>query len=291
MRHTILILAAMVLIGCSYKAPPPEQTIITFPPETEASVEPLPWEEEAAEATPEPESNRRPPEDTRYDSPARMGSPPPAATEERSPSMVGGAIDWFINDHPLGLGRSTPPVESSEPEGLVVDDVLDQLAEASLAFVMPDRANVKSRVRAQLLISIRAMEQELTEELTVEGQEFTGRVLVSRVVLAKLTAPAFEVETITSERQAVSQTAATEWLWYLTPKKTGTHEVFLTITAFVYADEANYVERHIRTFEKVIYVDVLPQQMVEAWLAKYWQWFFTVLLLPVLRYLWKRYKK
>lgn len=282
MRYLFCLLMALLLVGCN--AP-------TF--EGETSEKGLTDEEMMTQPPPPPVPSLS--EGINIPSPPPPPPPPPAPpppVAERSPSAVGGALDWFLNDHPVGMGRSTvPPVEGSEPEGLVVDDVLDQLAEASLAFVMPDRANVKSRVRAQLLISVRAMVDELAEELTVEGQEFTGRVLVSRVVLAKLTAPSFEVETITPERQAVSQTTSTEWLWYLTPKKTGTHEVFLTITAFVYADEANYVERHIRTFEKVIYVDVRPQQMVEAWLAKYWQWLFSTLLIPLFLYLRKRHKK
>jgi hypothetical protein len=201
--------------------------------------------------------------------------PPPASVEAPPPREMSRA--------PAAVGGALPAAP--------VDQVLEQLSKANLAFVMPGEANVKSKIRAQLLISFDLLAEDLARELRIEGEEFTGEVLVSRVVLAKLTAPAFTVDPITPERQAVSQTATTEWLWHLTPTATGTHEVFLTITAFVYVDEDNFVERHIRTFEKVIIVEVEPQQVLLDWLAQYWQWLFTTLLIPLFLYLRKRYKK
>lgn len=294
MKHLSIILAALLLTGCGARYSGPEQHVITGPAET--TPEPFPWEEEYLATVPGEEPwETVEPEDT----PTRMGSPPPVmappppppAAAQQPPGPLSGMVDWMMNEHPLGMGRTTPTVEGSLPSTTVADAVLDQLTMASLAFAIPSQTNVKTRIRAQLLIDLQLDPTALAEDLSVEGEEFTGRVLVSRVVMANLTAPGFEVQSITPNRQAISMTESTEWLWYLTPKTAGKHDVFVTVTAFVYADDANFVERHIRTFERVISVEVRAEQVAWDWFKKNWQWFLTVLLLPLLRYLWKRYKK
>lgn len=253
MRTLILILLSLTLAGC-LDAPEYSAAPAAAPP---------PDAFEATEAMDEPE-------------PTMMRSAPPRASHSL-PDIT-------------GMRRASPPAEAAT-EAFNTDAILDQLSLATIALAVPDKANLKNKIQAQLLMSMFLDETTLREELTAAGSTFSGGVLVSRVVHAKLTAPDFEVEAITPERQAISTTSNTEWLWNLTPKSVGEHQVYLTITAFVYVDESNFIERHIRTFQKVVVIEVTPEQVIKAWFGKYWQWLWSALLLPIFLYFRKKYKK
>ena len=214
--------------------------------------------------------------------------PPPPVPAPPAPPPPPPRVSHSVPDF-TGMRRASPPAEAAT-EVYNTDAILDQLSLATIALAVPDKANIKTKIQAQLLMSMFLDEATLREDLTTEGSTFSSGVLVSRVVHAKLTAPDFEVEAITPERQAISTTSNTEWLWNLTPKRTGEHQVYLTITAFVYVDESNFIERHIRTFQKVVVIEVTPEQVIKSWFAKYWQWLWSALLLPVFLYFRKRRK-
>lgn len=170
------------------------------------------------------------------------------------------------------------------------DTVTNQLYSAAMAFSAPDRANVKEDITIQLLVDPSKEVKELENSLTEPGVRRGAEIKISKVIIATLSAPDFAIEKITPEEQAIAQSAPTEWLWTLIPKSVGSNEVKLTITAIVKVDGKEY-KYHIKTYEKTIVIVVKPQQVIYDWLAKYWQWLFTTLLLPLGLYLYKRRKK
>jgi hypothetical protein len=170
------------------------------------------------------------------------------------------------------------------------DTVINQLYSAAMAFSAPDKANVKEDITIQLLVDPSKEVKELENSLTEPGVRRGAEIKISKVIIATLSAPDFTIEKVTPEEQAVAQTAPTEWLWTITPKSTGKNEVKLTITAVVKVDGKEY-KYHIKTYEKTIVIVVKPQQVIYDWLAKYWQWLFSTLLLPLGLWLYKRGKK
>lgn len=171
------------------------------------------------------------------------------------------------------------------------DAVMDQLQSATFAFVMPEQINVKDRARAQLLVDPSKIASELEQLLTANGQRSSGSIAVSKIVTVKLAAPDFEIETLSPERQAIAETAPTEWLWELTPKRTGSAlPVELTVVAHVNVGR-DKAERSIKTFSKVVHVDITPTQQAVAWGTQYGQWAWTTILLPIFGWAWKRYNK
>jgi hypothetical protein len=171
-----------------------------------------------------------------------------------------------------------------------VDNVTNQLYSATMAFSAPDKANIKENITIQLFVDPSKEVEELANSLTNPGVRRGAKIKISKVIIASLSAPDFTIEKITPEEQAVAQTAPTEWLWTLIPKSTGKNEVKLTITAVVKVDGKEY-KYHIKTYEKTIVIEVKPQQVIYDWLAKYWQWLFSTLLLPLGLWLYKRNKK
>lgn len=206
--------------------------------------------------------------------PAAAAPPPPPQSERMITEPSGG---------------SAPP-SSTTTNTQTTDTVTSQLYSASMAFSVPETANIAEDITVQLLLDPSKELKELEDNLTVPGNKTSKKVQISKIVVAKLTAPDFVVDNVTPDEQAVAQTAPTEWLWKLTPKSKGKHSVDLTITAVVKID-GKETKHHIKTYEKQIIIEVLPQQLLGDLFNKYWQWLFSTLVLPLGLWLYKRHKK
>jgi hypothetical protein len=158
-----------------------------------------------------------------------------------------------------------------------------------MAFSVPEIANIKDNITVQLLIDTIKNEKELTKELNSSVNATTSKVLISKILDAKIVATDFTITKITPERQAIAETVPTEWLWELSATKSGTHDVHLTITAIVDVEGVK-AERHIKTFEKVVKIEITNKQIILEFISKYWQWMFTVFLLPMITLAWKKFK-
>lgn len=168
------------------------------------------------------------------------------------------------------------------------DDVQSNLFAASLSFVLRDKANVSDDIKAQLLIDPTQGIEQLEKELTVTGQKISKKIEVSKIVVAKITAPDFEVTPITPEEQILSLNKPTEWLWTLSPKSSGVFEVNLSVTAVINA-RGRETTHHLKTFDKVIVIEITKGQIIKDWISKYWQWVISTLIIPLLVFFFKDY--
>jgi hypothetical protein len=106
---------------------------------------------------------------------------------------------------------------------------------------------------------------------------------------ARLSGPNFAITAITPEIQAVSRSEITEWKWEVKPSSDGRHYLHLTLSALLRVD-GTPTPRAIRTFDKVIEVEVEWHQRVGSFFEKNWQWLWAAILVPVVGWLWKRKK-
>jgi len=156
-----------------------------------------------------------------------------------------------------------------------------KLFSASLAFSVPDKANIDDDIKAQLLIDTQKELQELEQNLTVSGNKSSNKIQISRVVKATVSAPDFEVTNVTDSEQLILENQTTEWLWTLRPKSVGTHSVNLVITAII-TYEGRDKPFHVKTFDKTVTIEITPKQFIKSWLGENWKWVITGLLLPLL---------
>lgn len=168
--------------------------------------------------------------------------------------------------------------------------ITKQLFKAAIAFVVPDTALVGQTIKAQLLIDPEKEASALAAELTKAGKKSSGTITVSNVVKASITAPEFTVTAITEEEQAIIGGTSTEWLWSLTPKRSGTHDINLTVTAILKVD-GRESKHQLKTFEKQIQIKVKPGQVILDWFKSYWQWLTSTLVIPAVLWLWGKRKK
>lgn len=160
------------------------------------------------------------------------------------------------------------------------EDISKQLYTANMAYTVPDRVNIKDSFKIQLLIDPTKGIGELLDALTVSGNKNARSIKVSRVVNAKITAPDFNVVEVSPADQVISNSSSTEWLWNLTPKEVGKHEINITVTALITVDGKSSTH-HLKTYESSVVIDVTASQLISEWLKKYWQWLLTTFIIPL----------
>ena len=165
--------------------------------------------------------------------------------------------------------------------------VSKQLHSANIAYSIPGRANVQDTIKIQLLIDPQQGLKSLLDALTIDGTKVGKNIKISKVVIAKVTAPEFIITEITPSEQAISDDGSTEWLWSLEPKSSGKHQVNLSITAVVTVGDQNTVH-HLKTYDTIVDIEITSIQILSQWWDKYWQWVISTLLLPLGLWAWKK---
>lgn len=64
----------------------------------------------------------------------------------------------------------------------------------------------------------------------------------------------------------------------------------LTLTALIEIDGKS-TQRAIRTFDRIIEVEISPTQRVKHFFIEYWQWVWAAVLIPIAGWFWKRKKR
>ena len=131
--------------------------------------------------------------------------------------------------------------------------------------------------------------EEIAKDITVPGTVISNDIKVSKVISARLVAPTFIITTDIPEQQALAGAEPTIWKWTLKPTIEGKQTIRLAIDAIVIVDGGK-AERHIKTFEQTITVDINKPQLITRWLKEYGQWLWTSMLLPLIIWLWRKYR-
>jgi hypothetical protein len=166
------------------------------------------------------------------------------------------------------------------------DSILDQLHESTIAFNVPESVNVAEKFRIQVILDPKKQVGEVNIEQ--KGIVVSSKIQVSKIITVKLIAPSFTVVSLSTEEQALAESAPTTWEWDLTPTKPGKQEVKITVDALVQVDDMS-ANRHITTFDQTVMIDITQQQVIVGWLKQYGQWLWSTILLPIFVFVWKRY--
>lgn len=161
--------------------------------------------------------------------------------------------------------------------------VVSQLYNANAVFAMPGQANITEEIRAQLIIDPVLTLAELEKKINpAQIQSATG-IKISRIGIAQLEAPDFDIISATEAEQAIAETQSTEWIWILRPKKSGLHRVNIVLYAEVSVGSKT-TKHKIQTFDQQIWVEITPAQTVITWWQEYWQWVIVTLILPLIKW-------
>lgn len=184
---------------------------------------------------------------------------------------------------PPGLYTYTPPEDN-------IDRLLDKMEFGAIAFNAPSNINIDDSPQIQLILSLAETVEMLKQSIVEEGEKEGATIKVSDRMEARLSGYKFQITAITPEIQAVSKRHKTEWKWEIHPKEEGNHELHLTLTALLEINGRS-TPRTIRTFDKIIDVNVTATQKIGRFFINNWEWLWAAILVPVGGWLWKQKKK
>jgi hypothetical protein len=167
---------------------------------------------------------------------------------------------------------------------------VEALPWGDIAFSTPNAVHLDTEYPINLILSQEFSAEALRAKLPDPENAASAHVQISNVMEANLTGQAFRIVPITPERQAVSPRGATEWKWTVVPLQPGPQQLHLVLSAVISVDDER-VPGRVQTFERSIAVEVTALQRIKRFTGKNWQWSFVVVLVPVGRWSWKRYKR
>jgi hypothetical protein len=200
------------------------------------------------------------------------GGPPPATTAPAGPRRP--------------KEEKVPPLKDRFG---AIDRILEKLELGNIAFNAPRSINLHDTAVIQLMLGLATPIDELKRMIEAEGEKEGARIRVSDHMEDRLSGFNFAITAINPEIQVVSRSYVTEWKWEIKPSSEGRQYRHLTISALLAVDDISAL-RAIRTFDRVIEVEVAWHQRVGLFVEKNWQWLWAALLVPIVGWLWKRMK-
>ena len=183
--------------------------------------------------------------------------------------------------------RSRHLVKPPKDQLGAIDGILEKLAVGNIAFNAPQTMNLHNTALIQLKLGLTTPMEDLKRLIEAEGEKEGARIQVSDRMEARLTGPNFVISAITPETQAVSRSTITEWKWEVRPNSGGHQNLHLTLSAVLSIAGAP-TPRVIRTFDKIIAVEVTWNQQVRSFFENNWQWLWAAVIIPLVGWFWKR---
>lgn len=157
------------------------------------------------------------------------------------------------------------PLPDSETAKQSLNNIIDKLDQASIAFNKPSKMTQNTLVVIELVLKPGATQDqvrmmvEVKNSATTEMTIATSEIKISEIIEAKLKGDGFDIESITNERQPISFEEETRWKWKVRPLESGVQRLFLSIDAIVNINNKEE-KRTVRTFDEEILVEVADFQ-------------------------------
>ena len=183
--------------------------------------------------------------------------------------------------------RSEGPRPDVDERLKAIDKILESLEIGKIAFNAPKQMNLHDTSVIQLLLGVEKSIDELRQRLREEGEVEVANIQVSESMEARLSGQNFFIGAITPEIQVVSRSNITEWKWEVKPRSDGCQRLHLTLSVRL-SINGETKARVIRTFDKVIDVEVTWPQRIASFFKNNWQWLWIAILVPLAGWLWNR---
>jgi hypothetical protein len=172
----------------------------------------------------------------------------------------------------------------------VVSEKARTLESASIVYTPPKDIRWKSSATNELDLSPQYSIEELKQQITKINQEEGANIQVSSTMDALLEGPDFTITPATPTRQAVSSQRITSWTWDIEPAKTGTRPLHMTLSALIDI-QGELTPLAFKVYDDNVEVNETLPQHIEEFFSNNWQWLWAALLVPVVGWLWTKYKR
>lgn len=152
--------------------------------------------------------------------------------------------------------------------------------------------NLDDSRTVKLVIDLGKSRKELESDVAKLGTPVSDTMRVSETMTAHLVSDDFTVTPISPETQDLVGNGSTTWLWEIKPKTWGKLGLKLTLDAELGPANAGR-HRYLQTYDKDIEVHVWPVhwRRIQDFLVAYWQWVFGSLLVPILLWVIRKFRR
>ena len=181
-----------------------------------------------------------------------------------------------------------PPLKEDPLQA--IDRILERMELGNIAFNAPKTMNLHDSAFIHLVLGVERTIEDIKRMIEEEGEKVGASIRVSNRMEARLSGRNFEITAINPEVQAVARKEVTEWKWEIKPRADGKQNLHLTLSALL-SIEGKSTPRVIRTFDRIIIVEVTIGQQAKVFLQNNWQWLWAAVLVPIAGWIWKRRKR
>jgi hypothetical protein len=203
------------------------------------------------------------------------------------------------NDHAWGptydgsenaVAQSNGPVTLADELQTDIDREVAALRHASIAFNTPDKIRIFDPVELTVLLSFERSQTDLRKQLDTSGTTQAASIKAGPEMEATLIGSSgLTVTPLSNPMQGVGSHDVATWKWRVEGTSGGAHSLTLSMSA-VFGRAPGMPRHSIITFTRKLNVEVSAPERMREFVAGNWQWLWTVLVVPLAGYLWKRLK-
>jgi len=176
-------------------------------------------------------------------------------------------------------GQQQPPIPNLSLD--FIDNILSNMQFGNIAFNAPSTLRLGDETIIELLLSCESTINELKQRLSAAGEKEGYRIRIANDMQACLWGRGFQCKAIMPQEQVVSTAQTTYWKWDVQAIKGGNQTLHLTLSTNIYINQ-HAAQYAIKTFERKIIVQVTWRKQLASFIRSYWQWIFTVMLIPTI---------
>lgn len=192
------------------------------------------------------------------------------------------AIYFFTNS---ATEKSNPSISDKINQ---TDNILAEMELGTISYNAPDTLNMYDSKKFILQLSVDTLK---VHKLNKNGNIIVeSNIQVSDQMKVILSGNGFQINALTPEVQSISRSHLTEWQWVISPIDYGSQHLYLSIIA-IFELDGQERERMVQSYDKKLEVEVTWLQLGGLFISKNWQWLWTVIVIPLVGYLYKFFKR
>jgi hypothetical protein len=185
--------------------------------------------------------------------------------------------------------------DSHDPASAALEEAVNRLKEGRIAFDVPREMKEQKQERVEVRIARGVtveVEQRLKEKMRSTAQVEEIKVADFMIVeLKDADGSTFTITPLTQDRQSVAGHGYTNWVWIVTPLRSGQQSLYLSVGTRFQLPYGHEEVRFVPIYQKDIIVRVDRIYETKHFLFSNWQWLSTTLAIPIIVFLWQHRRK
>jgi len=184
------------------------------------------------------------------------------------------------------------PHTNTGPDATAFDEIdrrFKELSPGEVVFTAPEQMRVADTYEVSLRIAAKDQNAGILDDLPEGATSTMAQEHITPIMEARLSGGAgVDVQALGKDEQSVAGGGFAEWRWNVTPKRSGSQRLTVTIIAHLTYPNGRDIPKTLRTLTRKVEVNANAGDSIKTFLASYWQWLTTTLIIPIGLFLYRR---